>query len=214
LTVKVGLAVATGDGRLFYELVEELKRRGVRFLVKLPGEPLPLTVKAVLTSEAELSKVEEAAKSGIKVVACRHGEAGRAVSKALLAVYGLENKVFTVGIDPGKTLGFAVVAGGTVVHEGSYGSLKRLFEAFEKVLAEWKPKRVVVKVGGSPKTWPPSLSLLKLKAFLEEASRRLKVEVSLKLVDEAGTTVKAKRRGAKHRGADEASAVEIALRES
>ena len=210
------MAVVTGDGRLFYELVSELKRRGVRFLAKAPGESLPLTVKAVLTSKSELSKVVKTVKPGVKVVACRPGEAGNAISRALLAVYGLEAETFTVGIDPGKTMGFAVVVGGIVVYRGSFGSLEKLFEAFERFLADWKPGRVIVKVGGSPKTKtkPFTFHPSKLKVFLEESSRRLGIEFSLKFVDEAGTTVKARRRGAKHRGADEVSAVEIALKET
>ncbi|RLI26140.1 MAG: hypothetical protein DRO52_02955 [Candidatus Hecatellales archaeon] len=204
------LAVSTRDGRLFYELVRELRLRGVGFLPAVPGEALPLTVRAVLTSEEELPQLEESIRPGVKIVACRLGSVGEAVSKALLAVYGVEAETFHVGIDPGKTLGFAVVAGGVTLQAGSFRSLEGLLEAFRKVLAEWKPKSVVVKVGGRIET----LNLARLKDFLEEASKTFKTNFTLKFVDEAGTTVKAKRRGAKHRKADEASAVEIALSET
>ena len=68
---------------------------------------------------------------------------------------------------------------------------------------------VVLKVGRRP--WTESF----LNSFrkLVDRLRKAGFKVELRLVDEAGTTVRAKRKGAKHREADEASAVEIALKE-
>ena len=206
------VAVATADGRLFYELVGELKRRGISFIVRCPGEPLPFTVKAALTSEAEASKVKGLARPDLKVVTCRAGEVGLAVAEALLAAYGLPpeaHETLTIGIDPGEIMGYAAVVGGIVVDKGSYSSVERLLEAIERSVREWKPRRLKVKVGGRPNGGGIAQQL---KSFLDKLSARFDLRVELQFVDEAGTTVRARRLGAKHKEADEASAIEIALR--
>ena len=205
----IGIAVVTGDGRLFYELLGELRRRGVGFMVKALGEPLPLTVKAVLTSEAEAGRLEEALGSRVKVIGCKPGETSRAVSSALQVVYGLKAETLVIGVDPGKTFGYAAVIGGRVVEKASYSSLEGLGEALLRAAENWKPSMIVLKVGRRP--WTESF----LNEFRKLVGRLRKAgfKVELRLVDEAGTTVRAKRKGAKHREADEASAVEIALKE-
>jgi hypothetical protein len=211
---EVKVAVATADGKLFYKLIKELKRRGINFIVKCPGEPLPFTVKAALTSMSEASKVKSSAGPNLKVITCRVEEVGFAIAEALAAAYGLENeagKTLIIGVDPGEITGYAAVAGGVVVDKGSCSSLQSLFEAIERSAQEWKPKMLKVKVGGKPSE--KSLSK-QLKSFLDELSVRLRLDVYLQFVNEAGTTVRARRLGAKHKEADEASAVEIALRSS
>lgn len=207
----MNLAIYTEDGRLFYELVEEAKRRGVSFLAWKPGERLPLTVKVVLTSKGESSKVKPYVDEDVKVLGCEVGRAGEAVARAILAIHGLEEETFNFGIDPGKTLGLAAVARGIILYKGALQSVKSLVEALRLLLAEWRPRRAVVKVGGNPKSLNPLL-LSRLESLCREASK-LGVNLALRFVDEAGTTVRAKRRGAKHLGEDELSAVEIALKE-
>ena len=51
------IALATASGRVYYQLISELKRSRVPFIVINPGETLPLSIEVAITTEAEKSKV-------------------------------------------------------------------------------------------------------------------------------------------------------------
>ena len=207
------IAVVTCDGRLFYELLGELRRRRVAFLAKAPGEPIPLKVKAVLTSRQEEQLLTEQIGLRVKIVGCRPGEAGLAVSRALAFLHGLDGEKITVGVDPGKTIGFAAVSRGVVLEKASFPDFKQLRQAVFRLVEEWRPSKLVLKVGAASTFEGDVEAVRELESLAGKLKETFKVEVDLRLVDEAGTTVKAKRKGAKHRETDEASAVEIALKE-
>jgi RNase H-fold protein (predicted Holliday junction resolvase) len=209
---EAAVAVATSDGELSYRLREELRKQGLGFILRRPEDPVPLTVKAVLTTEQEARRVKHHT-----VIACRGDTVKEAVAQALRAVKGLPSVIpeaLTVGIDPGKTVGYAALLGRTVVQKASYRSLAQLKEALKAAVTGWGVKKLVVKVGGRGRLGAESegSSYEAVRRVVETVAEETGVQAQILLVDERDTTAKARRLGIGRRERDEASALEIAFR--
>lgn len=198
------IAVATVQGKAYYLIVNELKKRNIQFLSLTPTEPVPVEIKIVMTTEKEKHLINHE-----NVLVYKEGEGLEAmINSALQIAYGKRYyEKLTVGIDPGKVLGFAVIADGKVVEAENCFSVEEAIEKIKKVLknlSDATTTSTTVKIGNGV----PAIKEDLMRA-LDEA---LPQNVVLESVEEAGTSRYINE--AKHRRElkDIASAIRIAGR--
>jgi hypothetical protein len=138
------VAVVTEDFRFFYGAVRSLKERGQPFISLGFGDPLPLNVELVLTTEGERRRVK-----GRRVIASRDPE--RAVRAALALLHGGTYDRLVVGVDPGPKPGMAFLGDGQVLHSDIVLSPEEVGPAVQDFLSMVSAHEMVVRVGhGDP----------------------------------------------------------------
>lgn len=177
--MRAKIAVATVSGKAYYLIVSELKRKNVPFLSLTPKEPIPIEIKAVITTEEEQHLI-----SHEKVLAYQNGTEPEAlINEALQIIQGKERyEKIVIGIDPGEVFGVAVLADGKVIETGNCFSVKETLDKIKNILKnlENTPITLVsVKVGDGVPVYKE-----KLLRVLDEA---LPLSVVLESVSEAGT---------------------------
>src|SRR5512136_1690243 len=101
------IAVATVSGRAYYFIVNELKARGLDFLSLTPYESVPLTIQVVITTEKERALI----KHPNVLVYREETSVSKLIDEATKLVRGRTTfETVTVGVDPGKTFGVAVLS--------------------------------------------------------------------------------------------------------
>jgi hypothetical protein len=202
--MKEKVAVVTVSGKAYYLIVNELKKKDIPFVSLTPNEPIPIEIKAVITTEKEKHTVKHE-----KVLTFKEGmEPELLVNEALKIIRGKESfERIIIGVDPGEIFGLAVLADGKVIETEncfSVGETLGKVEGILKNLANSPAVSVSVKIGdGVPECKE------KLLHILDEA---LPSSVVLESVSEAGTSSSLNE--AKHRRGlrDIVSAIKIAGR--
>jgi len=175
--MKARLAVATVSGKAYYLLVKELKRRKLPFLSLIPREPVPASVKVVITTEKERRLI-----SHPNVLVFKEGmNPASLIDEAVRAVQGKKAyEKLVIGIDPGKTFGLAVLGDGAVLETMNSSSFQETVNAVEGVIRRTPAESVSVRVGyGAPSYAKELLRLL---------DQALPENVVLEMVEEAGTS--------------------------
>jgi hypothetical protein len=175
--MRAKVAIATVQGKAYYLIVSELHRRNIPFLSLLPGQSVPVEIRAVITTQKERQLVNHEkvlvfdVESDPEVMGCE-------VVKVLLGKETYEN--VTVGVDPGEVFGLAVVADGAVIDTENYFSIKEVVDKMKSLLKTLDvcASVVSVKVGSGVPVH---------KQLLEALDEELPREVTLESVSEAGT---------------------------
>ena len=196
------IAVATVSGKAYYRLVNELKRRRLPFLSRIPGDSIPASIKVTITTDKEKTLVDH------PTVLIYDGETdpSQTIDEAVRVIQ--KKKVYeevAIGVDPGKTFGIAVLGDGKVLKSEEKATLEM---AIDSVLTELKknPAKVQrVKIGdGMPE-------------LAEEIASRLNIAlhdvVKVEIVSEAGTST-LRGKGFRRKISDADSAVRIASKNS
>ena len=186
----VSLAISTLDGRIYYELSSELKRRWVPFLSLKPDDPIPLDVEVVITTSNEKGKIKHPR------VSIYDGNASRTVERALELAHGGYSSLI-VGLDPGKRTGVVVMADGQMIRGWTEQDIRTAMDSVLDAIGRYSAPKKLVRVGDAID-----------KSRLAELVIRLPYGIGLELVSEKGTT--APNGGS---AADILSAMKIALRE-
>jgi len=192
------IAVATVSGKAYYLLVNELRQRKLLFLSCIPDKPIPPSIQVVITTETE----RPAVKYPNVLVYNPESEPSEIIDEAIRIIQSKEAyKEVTVGIDPGKNFGVAVLGDGRILKKTQSFSLEK---AVDTVLMEIKKnpaQKRRVKVGNG------------IPELAEEIASRLNTalpdDVSIELVSEVGTSI-LKSDGSKRKATDADSAIEIA----
>jgi hypothetical protein len=199
--MKAKIAVATVSGKAYYLLVSELKKRGVDFLSLVPRESVPLDVEVVITTAAERHLVQH---PRILVYEAETDPAA-IIDEAVRTTEGKEHyETIKVGVDPGKTFGLAVLSDGDVLETITCSAVDETVSTIRDVLGKLQSANRVVKVGSGA----PSITA-ELLPLLDEA---LPDDVTIEIVNEAGTSRFAGENLHKHGLRDAVSAVKIAER--
>jgi len=198
------IAVATVQGKAYYLIVNELKKRNIQFLSLTPTEPIPVEIETVMTTDKEKHLINHK-----KVLVYKEGDDLEAmINSALQTAHGKRYyEKLTIGIDPGKVLGFAVIADGKVVEAENCFKVEEAIEKIKRVLknlSDATTTSTTVKIGNGV----PAIKEDLMRALDET----LPQNVVLESVEEAGTTRYINE--AKHRRElkDIASAIRIAGR--
>jgi len=175
--MKAKIAIATVSGKAYYLLVNELKERGLDFLSLTPYESVPLDIEVVITTTAERRFIQHPR----MLVYEDWTDPATVVNEAVRIIGGKKRyETITVGIDPGKTFGLAVLSDGNVLETLTCPSIDETLNTISDILGKLKSANHVVKVGsGAPSITTELLSLL------DDA---LPNDVTIEVVDEAGTS--------------------------
>jgi hypothetical protein len=177
--MKAKIAVATVSGKAYYLIVSELKKRNLPFLSLIPGEPIPIEIKVVITTEKEKNQINHE-----KILVFQENTEPEAIiNQAIQILEGREAyEKIVIGIDPGEVFGLAVLADGKVIKTENCFSVEETLEKIKSVLKniERTPTTSVsIKVGDGVRAYKE-----KLLEALDEASPPY---VVLESVSEAGT---------------------------
>ena len=171
------IGLVTGEFRIFYGLVRELKKRGLPFVSLSMDEPVPFNVGAVITTGREAPGVDFPCK-----VVCDEGPAN-AVDLALQILRGRgKTKYLVIGIDPGMAPGIAVMADGELINRYKCYSPEEVFSVVEGIFNTYEGEKKYVKIGHQAVTHRNRIvnHLLGLKS---------EVDFVLEIVDESNTTL-------------------------
>lgn len=171
------VAVVTTSGKAYYRLVEELRKRGVPFVSLRPEDAIPLSVKVVITTGEEERKI----RFPKVLVYDEDKDPTDVIEKALQMLSGksMYNQI-VVGVDPGKTLGIAVMGDGNLLRSMNIFDVE---EAAQKILGALNAVNAdtkKVRIGNGARKY--QLKLVKL------LDRSLPSDITLESVNEEGTT--------------------------
>ena len=175
--MKERVAVATVQGKAYFLLVNALKEQCINFTSLIPGEAVPARVKVVLTTPQEQNKVTY---DKIRVFGGEEDVDSLMVEVKKVLLGKEACKRIVVGIDPGETIGLAVIADGKVIEEATCRSSREVIKTIRKVLktVDFSVTKVSVKMGDGVPVYR------ELTLDLDDA---MPPEVHLEVVGEAGT---------------------------
>jgi transcriptional accessory protein Tex/SPT6 len=183
--MKERVAIATVQGKVYFLIVNELREQNIPFVSLVPGEPVPDSVRLVITTEQEKNLVKHE-----KILVFRgEGELDNLIGEVKRILLGKEafEKV-VIGIDPGEATGLAVVADGKVIEEGNCYSTQEVISTITKTIknVNFSQTAVSVKIGNGVPVY---------KELLEALDQALPLQVALEVVGEAGTNKPLKENG-------------------
>jgi len=199
--MKAKVGVATVSGKAYFLIVNELKKQNMPFFSLMPGQPIPMEARVIITTEEERHLIGHD-----KVLVYNiNSEASEIVCEAMKILRGKETyERAIIGIDPGEVFGVAIIADGNVIETANCFSIRETLDQVETTVKDFNPPStiVTVKIGNG---FPECRDNL-----LESLDRVLPSEVVLEVVSEAGTnrSMKTHRRGLR----DIISAIRIAGR--
>ena len=175
--VKAKIAVATVNGRAYYQLVTELQRKRLPFLSLKPWDPIPLHITAVLTTEEESHQV-----SHPQILIFGQNSSPEAiVDEATLIVQGKQGyEKVVVGVDPGKTYGIAILGDNKVLATLTSSNIDKASRLVVDSLKRFPAEVKVVRVGDGPPEYTQTL--------LDSLNKVLPEETLVEIVSEAGTS--------------------------
>ena len=199
--MKAKIALATVSGRAYYELVNELKRKGLPFWSLKPWDSVPLDAKVVITTREERHLVKH---PGVLIFDLGSDPA-IVIDEAIRVAQGKQSyEKVVVGVDPGKTFGVAILGDDNVLKTLNCSCLEETVKAVVDGLDKVPATASVVKVGNGAPAYAKELLHL-----LDEALPR---ETTIEVVSETGTSHFTSETTHRRRLKDVVSAIEIAGR--
>ncbi len=175
--MKERVAVATVQGKAYFLIVNALKEADVAFVSLIPGQPIPPRVIVAITTEEEKKKVD----FDKILVFGGENELDSLVIEVKKRLLGKEycDRV-VVGVDPGESIGLAVVADGKVLEENTLRSSRELIKCILKVLKtfDFSFTKITVKVGNGVPVY---------RDLMEALDEFMPPQVRIEVVGEAGT---------------------------
>jgi hypothetical protein len=175
--MKAKIAVATVSGKAYYELVNELKRKGLFFWSLKPWDPIPLDAKVVITTNEECHYVTHPS----VLIFDYESDPELVVNEAIRIAQGKPSyEKVVIGVDPGKTFGVALLGDDNVLKTANCSSLEETINAILEGLVRFPAAVNMVKVGNGA----PSYA----KELLHSLDKALPENVAIEIVSEAGTS--------------------------
>jgi len=175
--MKAEIAVVTVSGKAYYWLVKELKGRNLPFLSLTPRDHIPLDIKVVITTPEEHHLI----KHPNILVFKDESDAAAIVDEAIRVAQGKRNyDRVVIGVDPGKTVGIAVLADGNILETHACSSLEETKSTILKALDKAPATMSTIKIGNGAPVYAKELLYLLDKAVPKG--------VVIETVSEAGTS--------------------------
>jgi len=175
--MKEKVAVATVQGKSYFLIVNKLYEKNISFVSLLPGQSVPAKIKLVITTPEEKRSVDHE-KILIFQGEDRLDNLIDEVKKTLLGKEAFARIVF--GLDPGVATGLVAVADGKVIEEGNCFSSEEVICSIIKILGnvDFAVTSVSVKIGNGVPIY---------KEMLGDLDNALPPQITIEVVDEAGT---------------------------
>ncbi len=171
------IAVITTSGRAYYKLVAELKRRERGFLSLTPTDPIPVTVRAVITTEHDRSQIAHPH----VFVYDDEDDAAQVVERAVQRVTGRAGYgKLVIGVDPGKRWGVAVLGDGAEVTTKVLSCVEDVVNTILTATTNIDADETIVKIGNGAPVYQ--------SAVIEHLDEALPRTVMMESVEEQGTT--------------------------
>ena len=181
------IGLLTEDPRTYFEMLEVLRERGLRFVSLDFDDAVPAHVGVVISTEHEAARV-----CFDDVVTDPDPEV--AVSRALKVLAGDTSvQDLCIGVDPGHRPGVAAVGDGTVLTRAVAPSPEGVSDIIDRILQEYPCTNLLVRIGNGDRT-----NRNRIFNKLWDRGHRLEI------VDESNTTTRSET-------PDEDAAVEIAM---
>lgn len=181
------IGLLTEDPRTYFEMLEVLREKGLKFVSLEFDDAVPAHVGVVITTEREKARV-----SFDDVVT--DADPDMAVSKALKVLSGEESvENMCIGVDPGHKPGVAAVGDGTVLTRAVAPNPEGVSEIIDLIVREYPCTNLLVRIGNGDRT-----NRNRIFNRLWDRGHRLEI------VDERNTTTRSET-------PDEDAAVEIAM---
>ena len=173
------IGLITNDFRMYYKLVEEMKKREVPFISLSKNEMIPFNIGVVLTTPLDNDEINFPKKVTVGV---DENIAG-AIDRAQQILRG-RNKILylVIGIDPGMAPGIAVLGDGELINQYKCYSPNDVSRVIEKVFTTYEAEKRRVKIGHQAVSFRNRIvnDLLKMKKDWDFV---------LEIVDETNTTL-------------------------
>lgn len=171
------VAVATVQGKPYFLIINQLREQKIPFISIVPGQPLNVEVKLIITTEQEKQAVNHE-KILVFQSEAQLDDMIDLVKKMLLGKEAYEKIV--VGLDPGVATGLAVLADGKVIEENNCFSSYEIIVTIQKAIRniDYNQTVVIVKIGNGVPIY---------RELLEVLDDTLPPEVKLEVVSEFGT---------------------------
>jgi len=140
------IGLMTEDSRVYFEMLEALRRHDLKFISLDFSEPIPGNVGVIITTDAECDKVDFD-----RVVTYPDPEAAIARARMILAGEKTVQDLM-IGIDPGIKPGFAVLADGIVLSRCLADSPEAVAGMVDDVVKEYPTANVTVRIGNGDRT--------------------------------------------------------------
>lgn len=175
--MKAKIAVATVNGRAYYQLVTELQKKRLLFLSLKPWDTIPLYIKTVLTTEKESTQVSHSH----VIIFEQHPNPESVVDAATMIVQGKQGyEKIVVGVDPGKTYGIAVLGDNKVLATLAASNVDEASHLVLDRLNRFPAETRTVRVGDGPNEYTQTL--------LDSLNGALPEDTAVEIVSEAGTS--------------------------
>ena len=175
--MRAKVAIATVQGKAYFLVVNELKRRSIPFISLLPSAAVPIEIKVVVTTTEEKVLVNHE-----KVLVYNPESDPEALgSEVLKILQGKEAyEKLVIGVDPGVAFGVAAIADGAVVETENCFSAKEVADKINSILktVNVSETMISVKIGSGVPVY---------KELLEALDEALPLQVKLEIVSEVGT---------------------------
>lgn len=192
------IAISTLFGKVYFLLVDELKRRHLPFISLKPEDTIPVSIKVVLTSQEELKLFAHENVLGY----AEGADPSTLVDMATLILLSKSSFCeLSIGIDPGKTIGVAILGDGIVLRTAKRSNVEEVITDISRFLRNFKAEKLVVRIGSGSTEYH--------RRIIKEVEDNLPRDVVLELVDEKGTTRTSKNRS-RLISLDENAAIRIA----
>jgi len=177
--MKAEIAVATVSGKVYYLIVNELKKKNIPFISLTPNDAVPIEIKVVITTKEEQHLIDHK-----KILVYHDGvESEALINEALQIIQGKEYyEKIVVGVDPGEVFGVAVLVDGKVIETGNCFSVEETLDKIKNILrnlGKISITSVSVKVGNGVPVYNEKL--------LRVLDNTLPSNIMLESVGEAGT---------------------------
>ncbi len=200
--MKEKVAIATVQGKAYFLIVKNLKKRNIPFISLIPGGTVPIEVKVVITTENEKHRISHQR----VIVYNSEMQPDALIDKIRRNLQGKEvYEKIVIGVDPGDVFGLAVIADGKVIETANCFSIQDVLIKISGLTnnIDFSSTVVVIKIGNGVPAY---------RDLLEALDAALPPKILLEVVSEAGTNrplnEKKHRRGLR----DIASAMLIARR--
>ena len=199
--MKTKIAVATINGRAYYELVTELYNKRLPFLSLKPWDEIPQHIKVVITTKEESEKVTH----GTVLFYEQGSNPESVIDEAVLKVQGKQgyNKI-VVGVDPGDSCGVAILGDNKVIETKTASSIDDAASLIVDCMKRFPAETKIVRVGDGTPEYTTNLV-----SFLDES---LPKDISVEIVKEAGTSQLPRKSVNRRVLKDKISAIKIAGR--
>ena len=141
--MKARVGIATVSGKAYFLIVNELKKQNLPFFSLMPGQPVPMEAKVIITTEKEKHLINHD-----KVLVYNiNSEACGIVCEAMKILRGKETyERVIIGIDPGEVFGVAIIADGNVIETANCFSIRETLNEVESTLKDFNFPSTVVTV--------------------------------------------------------------------